>query len=227
MKSDMISIQTVAECVAAVFNVPARDLRSARKPRELADARQALYLLASELTQFSAATIGRHIGDRNHTTVLYGVKEAARRCEDDAAYAEKVDAARIAASVIASSSLERMLRDPDALATARRVCSDPMRHAMGVSTLEVAAMAVRLLELEEAAATTFDLLAKIDEVARLQLAFSSADRARWRQIVPEVKQLTEVLSGALASLGYSQEKNDGEGTEDIDGAGIAGSAVSQ
>jgi len=107
----------------------------------------------------------------------------------------------------------------DAVAAAKRVLAARNRKhaALLLSTLEMVAMAERVERLEAAAATTFRLLLKIDEIAGLQVAFSGADRARWPALVADVKSLTETLSGALAALGYSQEQDDDSQTKQAAG----------
>ena len=53
---------------------------------DVAEPRQLVMLLARELTGASTTQIGRQLGDRDHTTVLHGVRVAAKRIQRDADY---------------------------------------------------------------------------------------------------------------------------------------------
>jgi len=203
-----VSIANVLESVSAAFGFSVHELRSHRKDQPLADARQAAYLLALDLTEHGPVMIGRRIGGRDHSTVSKGSRVARARYADDEDYAVLVEAARQAALIVAASSLRNKLADADPLLAAERVCLNPSREATRVSTDEILAMAARLLDLEEAAGTTFQLLLKIDEIARLQPAYSAGDRGRWRELAPAIKAIAESLASQLAALGYHATEED-------------------
>jgi chromosomal replication initiator protein len=50
--------------------------------------------LARELTDESLPAIGRHFGDRDHTTVMYACRRASARIAGDAAVREAVEKLR-------------------------------------------------------------------------------------------------------------------------------------
>lgn len=202
MRVEFVSISTILECVAVAFDVTARDLRSMRRSGEVAHARSAACLLARELTGQSYPQIGRSLGCRDHTTIMVAVETAEKRCQADPIFKEKVQAARGAIIIIAQSELYRLLRDPDAVATAERVCGDPVRQATRISTLESIAMAVRLLTLEDVAGGAYQMLAHFDELAA-KPAGPRADALR-----RSLKTITETLSSTLASLGYAVPAED-------------------
>ena len=77
--SDCPSIDTVQRAVAQRFNVRVMDLKSARRDRIATRARHAAMFLCRELTPFSLPVIGRHFGKRDHTTVMYAIREVDRR----------------------------------------------------------------------------------------------------------------------------------------------------
>lgn len=81
-------IQLVA---AEAYEVRIDDLRSQRRTRPLPAARKAYYLLARELTDRSLPDIGRSFGNRDHTTVLHGVRAATDLFESDEAFRERVE----------------------------------------------------------------------------------------------------------------------------------------
>jgi hypothetical protein len=69
-----LSIDTVLRAVASEFGVTVEQLRGQRRMRNLVVPRQAAFLLAYEFTGASSPVIGRVIGKRDHTTVLYGMR---------------------------------------------------------------------------------------------------------------------------------------------------------
>ena len=79
--SDTVSIETILKTVSGEYQVTILDLRSDRRDRRVAAARRAGYWLARHLTRHSSPSIGRMFGNRDHTTVLYGVSRMDRMVE--------------------------------------------------------------------------------------------------------------------------------------------------
>lgn len=93
----------IAEIQAAVldhFGLPPIEMVSAR--RAGARPRQIAMALSHELTPNSYPVIGRHFGNRDHTTVMHAVKTVKKLCDEDAAFAR--DVADIRASLLARSA---------------------------------------------------------------------------------------------------------------------------
>ncbi len=84
------SVRCIVDAAAEVFAIPACELLSARRTRDVVEARQAIYLLARQLTPKSLPTIGRAI-NRDHTSVLVGSRKAAERYSSEPEIAEKID----------------------------------------------------------------------------------------------------------------------------------------
>ncbi len=97
-----LSIDTIKRLCAAHFGVTELDIVSARRDQQATIARHTAMLLAREMTSHSYPVIGRHFGDRDHTTVIYAVRSIGRRLQRDPTIAASVDAVR------------RMLRPPPA-----------------------------------------------------------------------------------------------------------------
>jgi hypothetical protein len=72
-------IANIQATVAEYYQISPLHLKSARKDRSVAHPRQIAMYLASELTRFSIAEIGRRFGGRDHTTVLYALKAVKSR----------------------------------------------------------------------------------------------------------------------------------------------------
>ncbi len=78
------TIHKIIRTVSARERVSLCDLLSERRTKEIIDARMLVYYLASTLTNCSSTTIGRHIGGRDHSTVLSGrYKMARKRLENE------------------------------------------------------------------------------------------------------------------------------------------------
>lgn len=69
--------------VSEYFAVPMDDLLGPRRSRQVALARQVAMYLVRNLTSLSLPQIGRELGNRDHTTVLYGVEKIAALFEKD------------------------------------------------------------------------------------------------------------------------------------------------
>lgn len=70
-----VSIDMIKSAAAQRFDVPVPYLVSCRRTDAVVIPRQIAFYLARELTAYSLTTIGRHIGDRDHTTVLYALRK--------------------------------------------------------------------------------------------------------------------------------------------------------
>lgn len=89
-----LTTREIIRAVAHSFAVPSIQIIGERRFRPYVHARQAVFLLAKELTSASFPVIGFAVGDRDHTTVMHGVRAASERVSADADYAAKVAAAR-------------------------------------------------------------------------------------------------------------------------------------
>ncbi|MPZ57588.1 MAG: hypothetical protein GEU91_14030 [Rhizobiales bacterium] len=217
-----VSVAMIVECVAAAFDVAPRDIRSDRRRTADGGARNAVYWVARELTGSTFALIGRALG-RDHSTALHGAERAAARRARDPDYAAKLDAIVVAVQAIGRSNLAHALADADAVAAAGRIAADPLREATRVSTLETAAMAARLIDLEDVAGATFQLLCHLDD---LQANAGAAERTA--ALRASARALITSIASALEALGYAtEENNDGpdQYQQDQDaGLGLAGAA---
>lgn len=76
-KEYKVSIQKIVKEVSRFFSIPINDILSAKRNKFISHARHLAMYLARELTSSSLPQIGRGIGDRDHTTVIYGVSKIA------------------------------------------------------------------------------------------------------------------------------------------------------
>ncbi len=89
-----VSIQEIQKRVAEHFNIRIAEMSSARRARNIARPRQIAMYLAKQLTSKSLPDIGRHFGDRDHTTVMHAVSRVTELMGTDAAFAEDVELLR-------------------------------------------------------------------------------------------------------------------------------------
>jgi hypothetical protein len=112
---------------------------------------------------------------------------------------------------IAKPSLADQAAFVDAVAIASRILSSGARGAIGASTVEIVALAQRLLALQTLADLTFDMLATADQFETV------TDLDARTALRREVAQKIAVLGASLEALGFgetqsettNQEKNDG------------------
>ena len=86
-----ISIQEIQKRVCEHYNIRVAEMSSARRARNIARPRQVAMYLAKQLTSKSLPDIGRHFGDRDHTTVMHAVSRISELIAQDAAFAEDVE----------------------------------------------------------------------------------------------------------------------------------------
>jgi chromosomal replication initiator protein len=69
------SIQTIIKEVSKYFSIPINDILSAKRNKFISHARQLAMYLSRELTSSSLPRIGKSIGNRDHSTVIYAVSK--------------------------------------------------------------------------------------------------------------------------------------------------------
>lgn len=86
-----ISIDYIEKVVCNFFNVPAEMLQSKTRKREIVQARQIAMYFSKSLTKSSLATIGAHIGGKDHATVLHACKTVNNLIETDKSFRLQID----------------------------------------------------------------------------------------------------------------------------------------
>ena len=89
-----VTIQEIQKRVAEHWNIRVAEMSSARRSRNIARPRQVAMYLAKQLTSKSLPDIGRHFGDRDHTTVMHAVSRVTALISTDSAFAEDVELLR-------------------------------------------------------------------------------------------------------------------------------------
>lgn len=89
-----ITIDEIQRAVADQFDIKLSDLLSPRRARSVARPRQIAMYLSKDLTDKSLPEIGRKFGNRDHTTIMHGVKRVLQLCKEDPSIREDVEMLR-------------------------------------------------------------------------------------------------------------------------------------
>ncbi|MDC7788004.1 helix-turn-helix domain-containing protein [Rhodoplanes sp. TEM] len=203
MSDGTVSIRMILRAVGLAWGIPGHVIRSARRTADVAAPRHAVCLLAREMTQLSFPAIGRLLGNRDHSTIIQAAQRAEELAATDAGFAHRLSVAR--QTVLTSLGTAEQWQDADAVQIAERVmAADPWRAATDLAVDEVVAVAARAVALEEVAATSYRLLALLDEHDRLRRG-GFADAAAIRRandIAVQARAFADALADALQGLGY-------------------------
>jgi chromosomal replication initiator protein len=104
-----VSLEDVMGTVARHYGIKVVDIKSSRKTRDVTHPRQVAMYLARKLTRASFPEIGKAFGNKDHSTVVKGVKKLDRVLQEDPEEAERV------------RSLERILREGSLSAESQRM----------------------------------------------------------------------------------------------------------
>lgn len=92
-------IAHIQAVVAAYYQIPVAEMYSARRDWEVSHPRQVAMYLARELTPRSLPDIARRFGNRDHTTVMWGLKAVQKRIDHDREVAADIEVLRERLSV--------------------------------------------------------------------------------------------------------------------------------
>lgn len=79
-----LNVEAIMKSVAEYFGIRVQDLKARKRTRDIALPRQIAMYLARELTGSSLSDIGKHLGGKDHATVIYAGKQIeSKRGRDD------------------------------------------------------------------------------------------------------------------------------------------------
>ncbi len=90
-KPVLITITLIQQKVAEYFGIKTEDMKSKKRARVVSFPRQVAMYLCRELTDNSLPKIGKHFGDRDHTTVMHAQDKISHEIEKDPAIAQAVN----------------------------------------------------------------------------------------------------------------------------------------
>ncbi|MEW6410092.1 MAG: chromosomal replication initiator protein DnaA [Nitrospirota bacterium] len=91
-KERLITVDLIQKQVADYFEIRLADLRSKKRTKEIATARQIAMYLSKNLTTLSLSEIGKNIGGKNHATVIHACKQIEDKKAKDENLQAKIDA---------------------------------------------------------------------------------------------------------------------------------------
>jgi chromosomal replication initiator protein len=86
-----ISISRITQIICQYYDISESDFNSAKRTREVAQARQVAMYLAKQYTKSPLAAIGSAIGGRNHATVLHSCKAVSNMIETDKIFKAQIE----------------------------------------------------------------------------------------------------------------------------------------
>jgi chromosomal replication initiator protein len=87
---DLASFDRILQVVAERYDLRPGDIAGKRRLRQVAQARQMALLLGRRLTAHSLVALGGMVGGRDHSTVLYSIRQAEERAANDNDLAREV-----------------------------------------------------------------------------------------------------------------------------------------
>jgi len=92
--SDTATLYLIRRAVCAHYKITNADLVGRSAVRSIAWPRQVAMMLAREMTTLSYPQIARRFGNRDHTTVIHGIRAVRQRMAKNPHYAEQVEEIR-------------------------------------------------------------------------------------------------------------------------------------
>lgn len=86
-----ITIASIRERVEEFYGIEPGAFKTPARKKKIAHARQVAMYLSKQLTPKSLPDIGRRFGDRDHTTILHGIRAVKKRMETDGKLANEVN----------------------------------------------------------------------------------------------------------------------------------------
>lgn len=78
-----VTVDKIIEEVSRTYGVSAEDIRSQKRKSNISNARQISMYIVREITQMPMMSIGETFGGRDHSTVVYAIKQVEKNIEKD------------------------------------------------------------------------------------------------------------------------------------------------
>jgi len=86
-----VTIERIISEVGRTYQVSPQDIRSNKRAANISGARQIAIYIVREITQMSMAAIGDEFGGRDHSTIVYAVRQVEQNMQSDARYRETIE----------------------------------------------------------------------------------------------------------------------------------------
>jgi chromosomal replication initiator protein len=78
-----LTVEKIIEEVARTFNASTEDIKSIKRSANVSNARQIAIYICREITDLSMSAIGQQFGGRDHSTIVYAVKQVEKTTQKD------------------------------------------------------------------------------------------------------------------------------------------------
>lgn len=85
-KSGPLTMELITGVVSEYFSVPVEDIMSAKRSKNIAEARQMAIYIISELMSAPLTSIGEYLGGRDHTTIIHSRDKISALIKDNTVY---------------------------------------------------------------------------------------------------------------------------------------------
>ncbi|WP_440410679.1 helix-turn-helix domain-containing protein [Neorhizobium petrolearium] len=212
-----ITCRLISECVSQAYGMPLTDIYAMRKTRDLLTPRRMAWRLARDLTTKSYPEIGRHMGGRDHSTVMYGICRLEEAMAEDPDLVTAYSDIRGAVLVMDEATnradrLRRLFVDHDPVAAAERYLDAPRETAPPVEEVRALAMGVihyatELTAAQEENARLQSELALIepkgmqrDRLAAAETVAHAFQHLQVRKSTPAEPEARQIFEDALKTL---------------------------
>ncbi|MBQ8603423.1 MAG: chromosomal replication initiator protein DnaA [Oscillospiraceae bacterium] len=89
--STPVTIEKIITDVCKVYNVTAADVRSQKRKREISEARQMAMHVVKEVCGLTMEEIGKEFGGRDHSTVVYTLKQVDKKIKTNSFFRDTVE----------------------------------------------------------------------------------------------------------------------------------------
>lgn len=86
-----VTLEYIIQVVAEHFNISIKDIISAKRKQTVAYPRQIAMYLCRECTDETWVSIGKHMGDRDHTTILHGYDKINKELSSNSSTKQAID----------------------------------------------------------------------------------------------------------------------------------------
>ncbi len=86
-----VTIERIISEVGRTYQVSPQDIRSNKRAANISGARQIAVYVVREITQMSMAAIGDEFGGRDHSTIVYAVRQVENNMKTDSRYRETIE----------------------------------------------------------------------------------------------------------------------------------------
>lgn len=86
-----VTIDRIVSEVGRTYGISPQDIRSNKRSSNISSARQISAYIIREITQISMSAIGEELGGRDHSTIIYAIRQVEKNIKTDSSYKENVE----------------------------------------------------------------------------------------------------------------------------------------